>query len=191
MKPYTCQPEKFNFISESSLINCDLQNWERGMEESRRFYQNLDPQIFEQLNRLLDRIMQTKWDIMTLVAQSGSLTTCGQCGGKCCLFGKYHPTLLDIIAMFHKNKSLPNPDFNKHPSCPYSDQNGCILTANFRPTACIIFNCELLEANFTETLHSSIEIYEHKLRQLVSESKLLFPKTRVDRPFLLWIADKL
>jgi hypothetical protein len=69
---------------------------------------------------------------------------CASCGGACCMSGKYHFTVVDLLAYLVDEKELFAPHFGRG-VCPYLDSRGCRMAPPYRPFTCVIFNCELVE----------------------------------------------
>ena len=184
------QPKQTAAQAGSSCTSTDSLLWQNGISRCLQQYQALQPEVQHRLNDLLKQMSESKSALMALVAASGSAPACRRCGGECCLFGKYHVTPLDIMAMLAAGTVLPEPDFSVHPACPYATGKGCTMTAAYRPVTCIIFNCDLLDQHFTEAVRSDINRHELGLRSLTADCNRLLG-TRFDRPLLLWIADTL
>lgn len=163
--------------------------WLHGIEQCKQHYDSLKPAIRQQCDLLLEKIMHCKTELMQHVTLSGSDEHCRKCGGKCCLYGKYHVTPVEILAHIHNGTTLPAPDFTSYPLCPYSNAFGCLMTVELRPTTCIIFNCDELETGLSIESKITIEMIEKELRGIIAELTVISGIT-MTRPLLLGATDK-
>lgn len=162
--------------------------WLHGIEKCRQFYDALPTPVKPECNRLLEEIMRCKSELMALVSATGSSERCGQCGGKCCLYGKYHVTLIEVLAYLHTGTTILAPNFSNHPYCPYSNSSGCLMDEKMRPTTCVIFNCEKLENAFDADIKTALERLETELRHAISRFNAVIG-AKMDRPMLLWSTE--
>lgn len=163
--------------------------WLNAVLQSKRLHDSMKYRIKNHYTILLEQIMHCKLNIMEQVTSSGSVEICKNCGGKCCLYGKYHVTLIEIMTYHHTGKTIPTPDFSNHPYCPYSNNCGCMMPLAMRPTTCVIFNCEELENVFSNNVIDTIRLLESELRQTISKLNTI-TATRMDRPLLIWSTEQ-
>jgi hypothetical protein len=162
----------------------DQAAWEQAVKTATEWYFGLPPGIRSELDGLLEEVMQLKERLVEQVTASGSATTCRTCGGECCLLGKYHVSVLDVLA-YRKTEVEPViPVFSAGPACPYSDASGCLMTARYRPVTCVIFNCQLIEDRLTTVGRETLHEYDMRLRDTVNRAGHT-SGTRLDRPLLL------
>jgi hypothetical protein len=133
---------------------------------------------------LLDEIMQLKQRLVELVTTSGSSATCRTCGGECCLLGRYHVSVLDILAYLKTGAELVIPHFTASPACPYAGAAGCLMSSCYRPLTCVIFNCQLIEDSLSATERFSLRGFESRLRATVANTVRIHG-TWIARPLLL------
>jgi len=69
---------------------------------------------------------------------------CRNCAGGCCGHGKFHPTLVNLLACLIKEKPFPLPRFDQ--GCPYIGAGGCLFPPGLRPYNCISFICEKIDS---------------------------------------------
>jgi hypothetical protein len=119
-----------------------------------------------------------------MVTAAGSSTVCRSCGGECCLLGKYHVSVLDILAYQLSGTPPVMPDFTGHPACPYSGSHGCLMPPGYRPLTCVVFNCQPVEELLDPTALKTFSELEAALRDTVSSACRLCG-ARLDRPLLL------
>jgi hypothetical protein len=162
----------------------DQTAWEQAAAAAGEWYLGLPPAVRAELDGLIEEIMPLKQQLVDQVTSSGSSEVCRTCGGECCLLGKYHVSVLDLLA-YRKNGAEPViPDFSAGPACPYSDASGCTMPAAYRPVTCVIFNCQLIEDRLTTVDRETLHGYEKRLRDTVSRAGHT-SGTRLDRPLLL------
>jgi hypothetical protein len=162
----------------------DQATWEKAVMTASDWYSGLPSDIRTELDELLEEIMLFKRKLVELVTASGSSSTCRTCGGECCLLGKYHVSVLDILAYRKTGVEPVTPVFTAGPACPYSDDSGCLMPAGYRPVTCVIFNCQLIENRLTTADREAVHQYEKRLRDAVSRTGHA-SGVRLDRPLLL------
>ena len=162
----------------------DQAAWEQAVATASEWYASLTSATRAELDGLLEEVMQLKERLVEQVTSLGSAATCRTCGGECCLLGKYHVSVLDVLA-YHKTGVEPViPVFSAGAACPYSDASGCLMPARYRPVTCVIFNCQLLEDRLTTVGRETLHGYEMRLRDTVKRAGHT-SGTRLDRPLLL------
>lgn len=162
----------------------DQAAWEQAVTSASTWYFGLSAGTRAELDGLLEEIMQFKQKLVELVTSSGSPSICRTCGGECCLLGKYHVSVLDILAYRKTGIDPVVPDFTAAPACPYSDASGCLMPPRYRPVTCVIFNCQQIEDRLTPAERETHYEYERKLRITVNNAGQS-RGTRLDRPLLL------
>jgi hypothetical protein len=148
------------------------------------WYLSLPPGTRATLDGLINEIMQFKQQLVDLVTSSGSAAACRSCGGECCLLGKYHVSVLDVLAYRNTGVVPVAADFSTAPACPYSGSSGCLMPPRYRPVTCVIFNCQLIEDRLTPAERETLHEYERGLRDAVKRA-VHAGGTRIDRPLLL------
>ena len=162
----------------------DQTAWEQAATTVSKRYSSLPSAIKAELDGLIEEIMQLKEKLVDLVTSAGSSTICLSCGGQCCLLGKYHVSVLDMLAYRKTGVDPLIPDFSTSPACPYSDVSGCLMPPRYRPVTCVIFNCQPIEDRLTPTERDSLHEYESRLRDSVAQAGRVHD-IRIDRPLLL------
>jgi len=158
--------------------------WEQALATTASWYCGLPAPIRLELDGLLEEIMHLKQLLVDLVTVAGSSAICRACGGECCNLGKYHLSVLDILAYRKTGLEPLVPDFSNAPACPYSNASGCLMTAPYRPLTCVIFNCLSIEERLTTAQRRSLDEYESALRATVVRAGRIHD-IRIDRPLLL------
>ena len=148
----------------------DQADWEQAVAGAVSWYSSLPEQTAAQLNNLIDTIRQLKQNLVELTTRAGSAQICCSCGGECCRFGKYHVSVLDILAYLKNGVPLVIPDFSAHPACPYSNETGCTMPAGYRPMTCVVFNCQPVEDRLSPDELASMRRFEEKLRAAIADA---------------------
>lgn len=78
-----------------------------------------------------------------LFLEVGGAIICRDCDGDCCGHGKFHPTLVNLLACLVTEQPFPDVEFEQH--CPYLGAAGCQFPPGLRPYNCISFICEQVE----------------------------------------------
>ena len=164
----------------------DQESWERAIAAAAAQYDSLGSGRREELRGLITEIMVLKESLVELVTAAGSSDTCRTCKGQCCLFGRYHVSVLDILTCLATGTLPVSPDFDSHPACPYSNENGCLIPAGLRPLTCVVFNCQPVEDLLSPAGLVKFSQLEASLRAAVSAACRLCG-SRLDRPLLLSI----
>ena len=162
----------------------DQTAWNRSKATADTWYRGLPSDIRAELDGLLEEIMQLKEGLVELVTSSGSSAVCRTCGGVCCRLGKYHFTVLDLLAYGKAGIEPVAPDFSASPACPYSNASGCLMAPGYRPVTCVIFNCQLIEDRLSATQRQALHDHEERLRATVARAGRIHD-IRIDRPLLL------
>jgi hypothetical protein len=146
----------------------DRQIWRRAKEAAEANYDRLSPATRERLDCLLEQIMGLKEELFQLSSAAGSARICRECGGLCCLNGKYHVSVLDLVAYRSAGVAPLVPDFDKAPLCPYGGAEGCFMPPRFRSLTCLVFNCELVEDRMGPCSRERFSVCERELRGAVA-----------------------
>lgn len=90
---------------------------------------------------------------------------CAACGGECCLSGKFHVTVVDILVYLAEGRELFTPRFGQG-RCPYLGAQGCLMAPPYRPFNCVTFNCERVESLLEPQAKDRSVSLERELRAL-------------------------
>jgi hypothetical protein len=160
----------------------DQEAWQRGVRFMETIHGRLSRHARQQLGELLDSYRRLKGEMLTLTAGSSAL--CRDCGGQCCLNGKYRFSGLDLLALLDQQAPLPVPDFVQKPLCPYGDAGGCGMEPPFRPLDCVLFICGGIEELLSGTAANALALLERELRRCVRQAETLLGQP-LGRPLLL------
>jgi hypothetical protein len=128
--------------------------------------------------------MRLKEELVGRTLGAGSAGICRQCGGECCLNGKYHVSVLDLLAYLSSGTEPVTPDFDAGPACPYSGADGCLMPPRFRPLTCVVFNCELVEERLDSDELTALYAAENRLRDAIAGASRIAGQ-RLERALLL------
>lgn len=162
----------------------DQRTWAQAVEISSRHHEQLPTAIRGELDKLINEIMGFKEQLSKLTLSACGAQICRTCGGKCCLNGKYHFSVLDLLAYRNNLLEPVVPTFSVQPNCPYSGEFGCLMPPRFRPMTCVVFNCELIENQMAPDKRAAFDEYENKLRESIHQACRITGR-RLDRPLLL------
>ena len=101
--------------------------------------------------------------MVRLSDEAGGSGICAACRGECCLTGKYHVTVVDILVLLVSGEELFTPRFGAG-HCPYLGEKGCLLAAAYRPSNCVSFNCQRIEALQEPVIANEFTRLEGELR---------------------------
>lgn len=162
----------------------DQQRWEQAVAAANARYEGLAAESRAGLDELIKRIMGLKEELIERTLSAGSASICRACAGQCCLNGKYHVSVLDILAYRTSMTEALTPNFNANPACPYSGPAGCLMPPRFRPMTCVVFNCELIEGSMPPKELAALYLCEKQLRGAIARTNLVAGQ-RLDRALLL------
>jgi len=91
----------------------------------------------------LRTIISLQEQLHELFLAVGGDECCRTCDGECCGHGRFHPTLVNVLACLLAGHPVPQPDFER--LCPYIAAAGCQFPPGLRPYNCISFICEAVE----------------------------------------------
>ena len=162
----------------------DQRKWAQAVEIASSYYEDLPIRDRAELDALINEIMRLKEQLNELTISTGSAHICRSCGGKCCLNGKYHFSVLDLLAYRKTSLEPVVPDFTAHPRCPYSGDTGCLMPPRFRPMTCVVFNCEVIENQMEPCQCKAFYECENQLRESIRQACQI-AGCRLDRALLL------
>ena len=140
---------------------------------------NLELTVLSQIERdwLKERlavIETTQLALDELFCKVGGLDACTGCDGACCVCGRHHITLTNLLAYLLQGEETPAPDFSC--TCPYLGEQGCLLPVAKRPYNCITFFCETLDDRLDSVDREQLRTLDRQLRsenQRVGNGRLL------------------
>lgn len=129
--------------------------------------------------------MRLKEELLKAPLAAESDDICFACKGACCMHGKYHVTMIDLLAFRFSGCDIVAPEFSVAPYCPYGSSAGCKMPPRFRPLTCVIFNCDSIENILADTHRERGRQAERQLRTTIAEVEELVGSS-LGRPALLF-----
>lgn len=166
----------------------DQQLWHLGLSRLKALYSGFTRETELGFAVLLTRYCQTKEALAEVIAEIDASSVCHQCGGQCCLNGKYRINVFDSLALFAR-KSIPSVNFIQRPVCPYGSQDGCSMEAGLRPADCILFICDAINEKLSPQSRMILASGEQDLRECIEQASRL-TGVRLRTPLLLWAEEQ-
>jgi len=94
-------------------------------------------------------------------------TICAACTDCCCSRGRYHLTLVNLVAYLDAGEVPPETDFNV--TCPWLAPQGCRFEPGRRPFNCVTFVCSAVEEQMDAEQQARFYARERELRRLYLE----------------------
>ncbi|MBT1076432.1 hypothetical protein [Geobacter grbiciae] len=151
----------------------DRERWDCAIAAVSADYAALPSALQGEVKALATAIREARRELHSLAQEMGSGAICASCGGQCCLRGKYHVTVADILVFLAEGELLFTPRFNRD-VCPYLDDYGCMMAPSLRPFPCITFNCERIEELWEPERIAAFYRRERQLRALYGKLEQLF-----------------
>lgn len=162
----------------------DQQLWDSGAARLNNLVSGLAAETRLAMVQLLTRYRRIKENLAAVIADVDAASTCRECGGQCCLNGKYRINVLDSLACSMGRVETAR-DFFRKPDCPYGTDDGCTMEPGLRPADCILFICEAIERMLSPQARLRLAEDEQHLRACINEASRLTGE-RMGAPFLLW-----
>lgn len=161
----------------------DQKHWQAAVATVTEEYLRLPESVRVSLREKGVAIRTAKEGLHRLAEETGSAAICASCGGECCLRGKYHFTVADLLVHRSTGAELFKPRFGRD-FCPYLGDAGCLMRPALRPFNCITFNCERVEGLWEPSRIDEFYRRERELRHLYEELEALLG-TRVMQGLLM------
>ena len=162
----------------------DQKLWDIGMVRLERLLTDLPVETGQKLTKLLTRYRQAKEALAATVAEADAASVCSECGGQCCLNGKYRINVFDTLACIAAQIPMP-ADFSQKPVCPYGTDAGCTMEPGLRPADCVLFICDAIDQKLSPQARSDFIAQEQALRECLHEASGLAGE-HPGTPLLLW-----
>ncbi|MBW4057069.1 MAG: hypothetical protein HIU83_17085 [Proteobacteria bacterium] len=136
------------------------------------------------LTQQLTRYRKAKEALAAVVENIAAASLCRECGGQCCLNGKYRVNVFDALA--HVTIQIPvTADFFQKPLCPYGAAAGCTMEPGMRPADCILFLCDGIDQKLSLQDRLILAEQEQDVRECIQEASSLMGES-LGTPLLLW-----
>jgi hypothetical protein len=149
-------------------------DWQAGVARIGDALTRLGEPELAKLHALARVMMEQKRGMHALSAAVDPLSHCAECGGACCVRGKYHFTAADLLVYLVTREPLFSPQFDNG-LCPYLVQERCLMAPEYRPFNCITFNCERIEDLLPPPAVARFYELERELRATYEAIRSLFP----------------
>lgn len=141
----------------------DRETWDQAVAVVAKGFEGLSPSRRAAAAKAVAATKACKNELHTIVAGVSAAEICASCGGECCRTGKYHFTVVDLLAYLADGKQLFTPRFGRQ-VCPYLGEEGCQMEPAYRPYNCVTFNCEQVEALLEPEALERLVCLERQLR---------------------------
>ena len=162
----------------------DQQAWSLGVGRISALLDNLPEEARHRLTGLLVHYRQVKETVAAVVSEYDSASACRDCGGQCCLNGKYRMSVFDALALCAAQLTT-SANFVQKPLCPYGTDQGCTMESGIRPADCVLFICDVLEQKLSPQSRLLLAEQEQILRECIFTASLLTGEP-LGKPLLLW-----
>ena len=143
----------------------DREMWDLAVAALRAEYAALSPSRRSAIKALVEEVKGCKRELHAIVERVCAGEICASCGGECCLTGKFHVTVVDLLVYMAAGRELFTPEYGRE-LCPYLGEGGCFMASAFRPFNCTTFNCERVEWLLEPGDKELFQLRERKLRAL-------------------------
>ncbi len=162
----------------------DQQVWDIGMMRLEGLFSGLSAGTRFALAQQLTRYRKAKEALAAVVVNVAAASLCRECGGQCCLNGKYRVNVFDALA--HVAIQIPvAADFSQKPLCPYGAATGCTMEPGMRPADCIVFLCDGIDEKVSLQDRAILAAQERDVRECIQEASFLMGEL-LGSPLLLW-----
>jgi len=163
----------------------DQEMWAAAVSVVCREYGELGDDVRAVLAGMVSALRLEKRELHFLTAQVGAERYCAECGGACCRTGKYHFSVVDLLAFLASGEELVKPSFLDG-SCPYMGEGGCRMEPSLRPFPCIIFLCEGLSGLLAPEAAERLAGLENGLRTRYGSIESLLGKPLMKSLFIAY-----
>jgi hypothetical protein len=162
----------------------DRQLWNLGTVGLKCLLADLSVGTGFTLTMLLTRYRKAKEAFAAVVAEVDAASVCRECGGQCCLNGKYRINVLDTLARIAAE--IPTTaDFSQKPVCPYGTGAGCAMEPGLRPADCVLFICDAIDQKLSPQARYILATEEQDMRECIRKASGLTGEL-LGTPLLLW-----
>lgn len=135
----------------------DDEKWRIGIAAVTEEFAALEQTRQDAVVALVRRIMAIKEEIAACFSRVNGSAVCALCGGECCRAGRYHFTVIDLLAYLISQRQLFIPSFDSG-ACPFIGEAGCLMEPQFRPYNCVTFLCDRVELGMEPDLRQTCDI---------------------------------
>ncbi|KAF0215745.1 MAG: hypothetical protein FD174_3991 [Geobacteraceae bacterium] len=151
----------------------DMEMWKLGVAAVEREYAALSPLFLAGFRERTEAIKSCKNAIHAFAEAMNGREVCAVCQGECCVTGKHHFTVIDLLVYLASERQLFEPRFERG-RCPYLGENGCLMEPEYRPFNCVTFNCERVQGPMASLEIERFHAMERELLAMYKELEELF-----------------
>jgi hypothetical protein len=151
----------------------DRETWNLAVAAVAAEFAALPPARQALTAELAGAVKGVKKSLHAVVEEVSAGEICASCGGECCLSGKFHVTVVDLLVYLAEGRELFTPRFDQG-RCPYLGTQGCLMEPPYRPFNCVTFNCEQVECLLEFAEKDRSVLLEGELRALYGNIEELF-----------------
>lgn len=164
----------------AGVLMTDQELWRLGVSQIEEQFEALAEDDQGAIRSGAGKLMSVKAAMHALVDTINGAVICADCGGLCCVSGKYHFSAVDLIVYYVTGTELFIPDFAGK-GCIYLQGERCLMSPQLRPFNCITFVCEQLEVRLPPGQKELFYALERELRNLYQDLLHIFPDPRMHR----------
>lgn len=143
----------------------DCERWDRAVAAITDGYAAMSPALRAEVDAAAHAVRHARRELHSLAEDRQSTAICASCGGECCVRGKYHATVADVLVFLAEGEPVAVPRFESG-FCPFLGDRGCVIEPSLRPFTCITFNCDLVERMWEPERVEEFYGRERELRKL-------------------------
>jgi hypothetical protein len=147
--------------------------WRLGVAAVEKEYGGFPPSFQTRVKECAAAIRSCKMAIHAFAEAMNGKGLCAACGGECCLTGKHHFAVIDLLVHLVSERPLFEPLFERG-LCPYLGERGCFMEPEYRPFNCVTFNCERVEGEMGPPDRERFQKIEGELLAIYKELERLF-----------------
>ncbi len=166
----------------------DRDRWNLAVAAVAEEFERLSPSRRAIVAEAAEAVKACKEALHTITAAVAAAEVCASCGGECCLTGKHHFTVIDLLTYLVDGREIFTPSFDRN-SCPYLGPSGCLMEPAWRPFNCVIFNCEKVELLLRPAEKERLTSLERDLRAIYGRFEELFDARFMGGLLINWERD--
>ncbi len=151
----------------------DNETWQLAVTAATSEFADLSIDVRLRADELLRRVMACKGELTAIFELLDGADICRLCRGECCKVGRFHFTVIDLLAYLTTGRELFSPHFGGG-SCPFLGDTGCMMEPEYRPYNCVTFVCDRIDIGMDAIRRNRFAHLTDKLLGFYSEIETLF-----------------
>ncbi len=151
----------------------DDDTWRLSVSAATGEYAELSILARGQTQELLRQVMACKAELTAIFELLNGKDICSTCRGECCRVGRFHFTVIDLLAYLTTDRELFSPRFGGG-GCPFLADTGCMMEPEYRPYNCVTFVCDRIDIAMDSIMRSRYSGLSDRLLRLYGDIELLF-----------------